>query len=47
MNTYKVTQRISLKEIETKEVIIDAEKQLKSIRKKLGKLQDTMFAHGK
>ena len=47
MNKYKVTQRISLKDIETKEVIIDAEKQLKSIRKKLGKLQNTMFAHGK
>lgn len=47
MNTYKVTQRIFLNDIETKEVIIDAEKQLKSIRKNLGKLQDTMFAHGK
>ncbi len=47
MNTYKVTQRIFLKDTETKEVITDAEKQLKSIRKKLGKLQDTMFAHGK
>lgn len=47
MITYKVTQRIFLKDIETKEVIVDAETQLKSIRKKLGKLQDTMYAHGK
>ena len=47
MNTYKVTERIFLKDIETKEVIVDAETQLKSIRKKLGKLQDTMYAHGK
>ena len=47
MNTYKVTQKISLENIETKEVIIDAENKLKNLRKKLGKLQDTMYAHGK
>lgn len=47
MNTYKVTQRIFLKDIETKEVIVDAETKLKNIRKELGKLQDTMYAHGK
>ncbi|RMZ50430.1 polyphosphate kinase 2 family protein [Flavobacteriaceae bacterium PRS1] len=47
MNTYKVTQKISLENIETKEVIIDAEDKLKNLRKKLGKLQDTMYAHGK
>ena len=47
MNTYKVTQKISLENIETKEVIIDAEDKLKYLRKKLGKLQDTMYAHGK
>ena len=47
MNSYKVTQRISLKDVKTREVILDAEKQLKSVRKKLGKLQDTMYAHGK
>ena len=47
MNTYKVTKKISLENIETKEVIIDAEDKLKNLRKKLGKLQDTMYAHGK
>lgn len=47
MNAYKVTQKISLENIETKEVIIDAEDKLKNLRKKLGKLQDTMYAHGK
>ncbi len=47
MITYKVTQRIFLKDIETKEVIVDAETKLKNTRKELGKLQDTMYAHGK
>ncbi len=47
MNSYKVTSKIALKNIESKLVIDDAEKELKSIRKKLGKLQDTMYAHGK
>ena len=47
MNSYKVTSKISLKKIESKLVIDDAEKELKDIRKKLGKLQDTMYAHGK
>ena len=47
MDNYKVTSNISLKNIESKIVIDDAEKELKSIRKKLGRLQDTMYAHGK
>ena len=47
MDSYKVTSKISLKNIESKLVIDDAEKELKGIRKKLGKLQDTMYAHGK
>lgn len=46
-NSYKVTSKISLKNSETKVVIEDAKKELKDIRKKLGKLQDTMYAHGK
>ncbi|MEC3907575.1 PPK2 family polyphosphate kinase [Tamlana sp. 2201CG12-4] len=44
---YKVTSSISLKNSKTKEVIDNAEKELKVVRKKLGKLQDTLYAHGK
>jgi len=44
---YKVTSNISLKNYETKVVIDDAEKELKKTRKQLGKLQDTIYAHGK
>jgi PPK2 family polyphosphate:nucleotide phosphotransferase len=47
MNNYKVTSSISLKNSETKVVIDDAEKELKQVRKKLGKLQNTLYAHGK
>ncbi|SFZ93944.1 polyphosphate:nucleotide phosphotransferase, PPK2 family [Flaviramulus basaltis] len=47
MNDYKVTTSISLKNAETKVVIDDAEKELKDVRKKLGKLQNTMYAHNK
>ncbi|WP_282135349.1 PPK2 family polyphosphate kinase [Seonamhaeicola maritimus] len=47
MNEYKVTSNISLIKQPTKVVIDDAEKKLKDLRKKLGKLQDTMYAHGK
>ena len=47
MNNYKVSSNISLKTSKTKVVINDAEKELKHIRKKLGKLQDTLYAHGK
>lgn len=44
---YKVISNISLKNSETKVVIDNAEKELKKVRKKLGKLQDTLYAHGK
>lgn len=47
MNDYKVTTPIFLNTTDTKEVIEDAAKELKIIRRKLGKLQDTMYAHGK
>lgn len=48
---FKVSSKISLKEQPTV-LKIDAsekqvEKELKSVRKKLGKLQDTIYAHGK
>ncbi len=47
MNTYKVEGSISLKDSVTKEIIEDAEKQLKKLRKKISKRQDAMYAHGK
>jgi PPK2 family polyphosphate:nucleotide phosphotransferase len=47
LSTYKVTSKIQLKELHTKVVIDNAEKELKRVRKKLGKLQDTLYAHGK
>ena len=47
MDTYKVTGKIALKNSITKEVKVDAEKQLKKLRKKISKRQDAMYAHGK
>ncbi|WP_248723675.1 PPK2 family polyphosphate kinase [Seonamhaeicola sp. ML3] len=47
MNEYKVVSNISLKDCPSKVIIDNAEKELKKLRKKLGKLQDTMYAHGK
>lgn len=44
---YKVNSQISLKSSKTKVVIENAEKELKKIRKKLGDLQNTMYAHDK
>jgi PPK2 family polyphosphate:nucleotide phosphotransferase len=44
---FKVTSSISLKNSQTKLVIKKADDELEDIRKKLGKLQDTMYAHGK
>lgn len=47
MDKYKVTSPIKLKNIKTKVEIHDAKKKLKSIRKKLGDWQNTMYAHDK
>jgi len=47
IDKYKVTSSISLKNSETKVVIEDAKKELKSIRKKLGEWQNIMYAHDK
>ena len=47
ISDYKVTSKISLKKTETKEVHLNAKKELKKIRKKLGKWQNTMYAHDK
>ena len=44
---YKVTEIISLQESVTKEVLDAADKKLKKVRKKISKLQDTMYAEGK
>lgn len=44
---YKVTSNISLKNSTTKVVIENADKELKKIRKKLGDIQNTMYAHNK
>ncbi|MCF6348413.1 MAG: polyphosphate kinase 2 family protein [Flavobacteriaceae bacterium] len=49
MNTdqYKVSNPVNLKAIATKEVVEDAKKKLKKLRKQISELQDTMYAHGK
>lgn len=47
MDKYKVVGAIDLSEINTKQVENDAEKKLKKVRKKLGKIQNTMYAEGK
>tara|TARA_R110001592_G_scaffold56264_3_gene171504 strand:- start:943 stop:1800 length:858 start_codon:yes stop_codon:yes gene_type:complete len=47
LDTYKVIDTISLKDISTKVVVKDAKKDLKKSRKKLSKLQDAMYAEGK
>ena len=44
---YRVTDTISLKKVATKEVYDTAKKKLKTLRKELSELQDTMYAHGK
>ena len=46
-DNYKVKSNIKLTDFSTKEVIEEAEKKLKKIRKKLSKIQDTMYAEGK
>jgi PPK2 family polyphosphate:nucleotide phosphotransferase len=46
-NDFKVSSKISLKNSPTKLVIDNADDGLEDLRKKLGKLQDTMYAHGK
>ncbi|CAA0147841.1 Phosphate--nucleotide phosphotransferase [Tenacibaculum maritimum] len=44
---YRIIEEVQLKESVTYEVIEDADKKLKKIRKKLGELQNTMYAEGK
>ena len=47
MNNYKVKNNIKLKNISTIEVVGDASRQLKKIRKEISKLQNTMYAEAK
>ena len=47
LEKYKVTSAVNLKDFSTKEVIEDAKKSLKKVRKKLSALQDKMYAEGK
>ncbi|WP_439127746.1 PPK2 family polyphosphate kinase [Polaribacter sp.] len=46
-DNYRVSDPIKLVNFETKETIEDAKKKLKKLRKKISKLQDTMYAEGK
>ncbi|SEC89404.1 polyphosphate:nucleotide phosphotransferase, PPK2 family [Tenacibaculum sp. MAR_2009_124] len=47
VNDYKASEEIHLNNIPTKELIFDAKKELKKLRKEISKLQDTMYAEGK
>jgi len=47
LDEYKVSSQIKLTELSTKEVVEDAKKKLKKIRRKISDLQDTMYAEGK
>jgi len=47
MKNYQVSKQINLSNFKTKEIVENANKQLKKLRKKISKLQDTMYAEGK
>lgn len=47
IDEYKVSGKIKLESLVTKEVVHDAKKELKKLRKRISKLQDTMYAEGK
>ncbi|MGV8945259.1 MAG: PPK2 family polyphosphate kinase [Lutibacter sp.] len=47
MKNHQVIGPVKLSEIAAMEVVDDAEKKLKKVRKKLSKLQETMYAEGK
>jgi PPK2 family polyphosphate:nucleotide phosphotransferase len=47
MDNYKVSGLVTLSNLQTKEVDKNAKKKLKKLRKRLSKLQDTMYAEGK
>ena len=47
IDKYKVSSQINISEQPTLEVVDNAKKKLKKLRKEISKLQDTMYAHGK
>lgn len=47
INNYKVLSNIKIEETITKQVVEQAKKQLRKLRKKISELQDTMYAEGK
>ncbi|QTE22314.1 PPK2 family polyphosphate kinase [Polaribacter cellanae] len=47
LEKYKVSKKVKLQDFNTKEVVDNAEKQLKKLRKKLSKIQNKMYAEGK
>lgn len=47
LDKYKVESVVSLKDYDTKEVVENAKKRLKKIRKQISELQDAMYAEGK
>ncbi len=46
-NQYKVSNKVNLSTVATKDIVEDAKKKLKKVRKQISELQDTMYAHGK
>jgi len=47
IDKYKASSNLKLDQLTTLEVHNDAKKKLENLRKKISKLQDTMYAHGK
>ncbi|HFS66759.1 MAG TPA: polyphosphate kinase 2 family protein [Flavobacteriia bacterium] len=47
MEKHKITQKITIKDLPTLEIVPNAKKQLKKLRKGISKDQDKMYAHGK
>ncbi|HEX5743732.1 MAG TPA: PPK2 family polyphosphate kinase [Flavobacteriaceae bacterium] len=47
MSNYQVKNTIKLENLSTKEVVLDASRQLKKLRKAISKLQNTMYAEAK
>jgi PPK2 family polyphosphate:nucleotide phosphotransferase len=47
LSNYKISSTIKIADLNTKEVVYDAKKKLKKIRKKISDLQDVMYAEGK
>ncbi len=46
-NQYKVSNKVNLSTVATKDIVEDAKKKLKKVRKQISELQDTMYAHSK